>query len=336
MRSNLLCLLCLVVVATGCSSFKSHKRMNLAPFAETTISLASDIEFGLTETSRSTNLRKYWKDPVLLEHRQEWEKVRVLLKGVVAYSVEITALGNSNLSGPERCEELASFLDPLARPVVLYERVRAHISEERMGEILEDIRAQKKLLDALAAAQPLIDEVARISDNIFDEVQESLDKTTLHVVGRIDAENTQVVKFAELVKRRQYEVFETILLLARYRTGDESALPLLWELDPQLKEHAKSDKKLTQEEIFAIEARLIKKSEFAYDIKELIAPDMVLYEAEQQAMADLYTDATHQLKRARVTMIIWARAHRNLASGITDPATIDLFSVTKKAIKTAL
>ena len=44
------------------------------------------------------------------------------------------------------------------------------------------------------------------------------------------------------------------------------------------------------------------------------------YEYGQQALADMYTDATHQPKRARVT----------------DPAAIDLFSVTKKAVKAAL
>jgi hypothetical protein len=177
--------------------------MNLAPFAETTISLASEIDFGLTETSRAAHMRKYWKDPVLIEHRQQWEKVRVLLKAVVAYSVEITALGNSNLSGPERCQELADFLDPLARPVVEYPKVRTHISPERMTEILADIRAQKKLLDALGASQPLIDEVARISDEIFDEVLGSLDDTARHLMGRIDDENAQVVHFTELAKRRQ-------------------------------------------------------------------------------------------------------------------------------------
>jgi hypothetical protein len=165
-----------VVFSTGCSNFRSRERLDLAPFAENTISLASDIEYGLTETNRLVHLRELLQDPVVAEHRAEWEKVRVLMKGVVAYSVEVTTLGNSTLKGPERAQALAEFLDPLARPVLDEERAKARarirISTTGMDSILTDIRAQKNLLDALQAAQPVIDEVARISDEIFDEVGE--------------------------------------------------------------------------------------------------------------------------------------------------------------------
>ena len=43
-----------------------------------------------------------------------------------------------------------------------------------------------------------------------------------------------------------------------------------------------------------------------------------------------------QLKKARVTVLIGARAHRNLSEGVTDPAKIDIFDVTKKAVDTVL
>ena len=87
--------LLMLLFLTGCSYVKSKQQLDLAPFAENTISLASEIEYGLTESSRLINLRELWNDPVLIAHRQEWEKVRVLMKGVVAYSVELTTLGSS-------------------------------------------------------------------------------------------------------------------------------------------------------------------------------------------------------------------------------------------------
>ena len=34
--------------------------------------------------------------------------------------------------------------------------------------------------------------------------------------------------------------------------------------------------------------------------------------------------------------MIWAKAHRNLAEGVSDAAKIDIFDVTKKAIGTVL
>ena len=41
-------------------------------------------------------------------------------------------------------------------------------------------------------------------------------------------------------------------------------------------------------------------------------------------------------KKARVTIMIWARAHRNLSEGVTDPAKLDIFDLTKKAVDTVL
>jgi hypothetical protein len=37
------------------------------------------------------------------------------------------------------------------------------------------------------------------------------------------------------------------------------------------------------------------------------------------------------LRQARVAIIAWSRAHQRLASGITDPAEIDIFGIAKKA-----
>lgn len=57
-----------LIVLNGCSSLRSTKRLDLAPFAEHTISLASDIEYGLTETSRAVYLREFWHDPEVVAH----------------------------------------------------------------------------------------------------------------------------------------------------------------------------------------------------------------------------------------------------------------------------
>jgi len=42
------------------------------------------------------------------------------------------------------------------------------------------------------------------------------------------------------------------------------------------------------------------------------------------------------LRKSRITVIVWSRAHRDLARGIVDPARINIFDLTKKAIDTAL
>jgi len=326
--------LAILLLVAGCSRFKSSKRLDLSPFAENTMSIAAEVEYGLTETSRAVNLREYWDHPAIVAHRLEWEKVRVLLKGVVAYSVEVTTLGNSTLSGPDRCVALADYLDPLARPVV--ERGRINITPAKLDSIIADIRTRKSLLEALGAAQPIIDEIARISDNIFDDVRVSLDNTARALMQAIDENNAKVVEWDRLRTEGQYRIFDSGALLTYYRRGDDTALVKLFELDPQLREYVADEKKLTPQEIDAIEQRLFLKVRTAREFGDLIAPDLARYHTQQKELADIYTDSAHQLRKAKVTMIVWSRVHRNLANGITDPAQINLFDLTKKAIKTAL
>ena len=329
-----------VLIATGCSSFRSKERINLAPFAENTISLAAEIEYGIGEASTFVNLRELWNDPALAAHRKEWDKVRALMKGVVAYSVEVTTLGNSTLSGPERAQSLAEFLDPLARPVLEYHRVAAtalRITPTRMDSILTDIRKQKDLLAALRAAQPVIDEVARLSDQIFDQVDESLDDTARALITRIDQINANAVYYDKLVNQVQYSIFRRIVFLSNYRRTHEVAqLDSLYKEDPQLLEMVATPKSPTLEELANIESRLFDKVQAMDLFEKQIRPDIERYHLQQIELAEIYKRASTQLKRARTTMIVWSRAHRNLSQGITDPAKVNLFDITKKAIKTAL
>jgi len=340
LMNRLIAVVILFALVSGCSYIRPTKRLDLAPFAENTISLATEIDYGVTESSNFVNLRVIWNDPVLAAHRMEWEKIRALLKGVVAYSVELTTLGNSTLDGPERARALADFLEPLARPVLESDRnaiARLGITPAKMDSVLLDIRGQKDLLGALGAAQPIIDEVARVSDDIFDEVDASLDRTTVALVARLDQINRNAVYFQKVVDEDQYSILQRFLYLDEYRNNNDiSAADSLFMEDPQLLELVKDPKNLTLDELSKIEDRLLLKMNAIDAFSKQIQPDIDRYHAQQIELAGLYVKASNQLKRARTTMIVWSRAHRNLAQGITDPARIDLFDITKKALKTAL
>ena len=84
----------LSAMSMGCSSFRQTTHLDFKPFAEYTITLAADIEYGLSR-SKIHYLREFHNDPVLVNHGEMWNGVRMILKGVVAYSVEVTTLGSS-------------------------------------------------------------------------------------------------------------------------------------------------------------------------------------------------------------------------------------------------
>ena len=74
----------------------------------------------------------------------------------------------------------------------------------------------------------------------------------------------------------------------------------------------------------------------AIEVKELLGRDQERYRNQQEELDNVYSDTVIQLKKARVTIVVWARAHRNLSQGVTDPARIDLFDITKKAMQTVM
>jgi hypothetical protein len=332
---KLVSLVVLLALLTGCSYVRESKHLDFKPFAEYTITLAADIEYGLSR-NKVHYLREFINDPALAAHGEMWDGVRIILKGVVAYSVEVTTLGGSTLSGPERCDKFAEFLDDLVRPVLRTYPGVLHADEADLDTLLTNIRSQKDLLGALGQAQPLIDELARVSDQVFDRVVDDLDIITDYLVTKIDSMNADVILFANLVRTGQAQVFHSLVLLGDYRRGDPEALPKLLELDPQLRELIDADDKLTIKEIQAIEERLLFKAQKAREFKEQLAPDLELYRLQQAELADLFNNARRQLTKARITVVVWSRSHRNLAQGIVDPAKVNIFDLTKKAIDTAL
>jgi len=43
-------------------------------------------------------------------------------------------------------------------------------------------------------------------------------------------------------------------------------------------------------------------------------------------------EAQRAVRRARTTALAWAQAHRKLASGLTDPAQIDMMGITTRLL----
>ena len=335
MKKMLLLVPCLLLLA-GCSTFKKSQRLDLSPFAEYTVNLASDIEFGLTTGSKVHYLMDYRSDPQVLEHKALWQYVRQLVRAIVAYSVEVTTLGGSKLPEAERNEEFAMFLDRLVRPSLAKYPDTIRITEAGLDSLLVDVREQKTFLDALGSAQPLIDEIARLSELIFDELQDSLDNTADHLLASIEEDNADVKFVRARLKEVQKRWVDSLMILGRIRRGEDDLWDKLLETEPQLADFLPQDREPTAADIQAVEDRLFYLMEKVVDFKEQYAPDMAYYRNQVLELDELYKSAMLHIKKSRVTVIVWARAHRDLARGVTDPAKIDIFDITKKAVKTAL
>jgi hypothetical protein len=259
-----------------------------------------------------------------------------VIRGIVGYSIQLVTISESRITEQEKAGALADYLDDLLRPVLAAPRPDLHLTEEEFDEILARVREQKKFLEALNAAQPIIDEIARASTDLLDNVQSRAMAAGEEVDDAIEREHNEVRRINTLLREAQLWTFNSLIHLGNYRTGDKSALDSLFAREPSLYEQVSDPANVTKADLQAIEKRLLFKLSEVRNLKDQIEPELELYRNQQQELDDLVDAALGAIKKARVSIVVWSRVHRRMAAGITDPSKINMFGITKKVVDAAL
>ena len=322
--------LCALIAAIGCSKFRSSKRLNLGPFAEQMIAVAGDIQYGLAQ-EQPVYLRQYRKDPAVVDFQLRATKMRAVIRGTIAYSIETVTIGDSDLTGPERAQAMANYLDGLLRPILMSPEPELHMTVADLDTVITNVRAQKKLLDALAAAQPIIDEVAYSAGELFDQSKDALDAMLNHLRDRVDEEHADILLADRMLRKEQVSTVLGIGYLKLHRQGDETAMDSLFAREPSLDEVVKVPGKPTAKEMRAIEERMLYKLRGLREVRDQLAPDIELYWEKQREIDRLAAAYNAALRKATVAVLAWARAHARLAAGVVDPAKINRLGLARSA-----
>jgi len=324
-----------LAVLLGCSNFRSQRHMDLKPFAEDMIAIAGDIQYGLGQNN-VVYLRGYEDLPEARRVRTMGLKARRLIRETIAYAIEVVTLAESSQKDEEKSKALADYLDGLLRPVLSKPVPPLNITVAELDTIVADVAQQKKFLDALAAAQPVIDEVARVSGELFDDTKNALDELMVAVQERIDEDIKPVIDADKALRKAQVETTYNLGFLQKYRMGDRSAIDSLMAVEPSLHEFDIPEGEPSRELLYAIEERLSAKLRFLREVRDQLRPDVELYWKRQEELGTLSASYNAALRQARVAVLAWARAHARLAAGVTDPAQIDLLGIARKAAGSAV
>jgi hypothetical protein len=306
--------------------------MNLTPFAENMIEMAGNIQYGLAQ-EKVVYLRNFMDIPETRELEIYLNKIRTVMRGSIAYSIEIVTLSSSTLSGPEQCEALADYLDGLLRPALTSPVPPLHFTIGEFDTMLQNTREQKKLLDALSMTQPIVNEIARIISETLDDANLAVDAANNAIATALDERNGALIEGIEMIRNYQLNAIASVGYIAKHRRGVPNAFDTLLSMQPSLYEVVSNPGNPTPEDLIAAENRLIYIMKTLQEIRAQMMPDLELYwkqHGELENLTDAYKAA---LRKSQVTMIAWSRAHQRLASGITDPAKINVLGLAKKAAK---
>ncbi|MCH7548363.1 MAG: hypothetical protein IH969_02305 [Candidatus Krumholzibacteriota bacterium] len=294
------------------------------------IQLAADIEYDLGQV-QAVYVRNYIDGPKVAVLSLYGESVRGIIRGMIWYSLELVSLAESHMSGEERSEVLADYLDGVMRPVLSSPAPRLNFTIAELDILIGEVAKQDNFLDALNAAQPLIDEAARVAAEVLAETQEAVDAAVVEIRGRIDDDRLDIAISARELTKAHAAIARDIIYLRHYRMGDAAALDTLFAKEPSLREVVKNQEQPTPEDLRAIEERLLFIIRSLAELRVHLQPALELYWKQHREVDQMQTTYSAALRRARVAVIAWDRGHQRLAAGITEPAEIDLIGIARSA-----
>ena len=325
----------MILASLGCSHFTPSTSANLAPFAEQTLAMAGSIDHSLGQ-GRLVYARHLAQGPETARYKESLGKLQGHVRGIVAYSLQVVTVAESGLPADEKAKELAGFLDRLIDHISPDADVRSNLDKENVLAIIESVRAQESLMDALREAQPLVDEAGTATLAIINELTDSGAAAEAEIAGAIQERHGAMMRYAGIFKRQQAEVLEGLTLVDGYWKGDDLALEPLRESAPRFMAGVPPVGEMTADDVRLIEQRFFGRLEELDQARQSMASDLDVYFEQMQELDRLSHSSTTALRTARVAVHLWVKTHRQLSRGITKPATFDLFKITESLVGSVL
>ena len=326
----------ILFVFSGCSLFAPTQKVELTPYAENLIQITQDIQYGLSQ-SQVVYLREYIDGPKIEELHDYGQKTRKMVRNIIAYSIDIVTLGHTDIKEDKKPEKLADYLDQLLRPLLVEKpESKLDFTIDELEIVLKNVGEQDKFLDALSAAQPLINNIASTMSTFIEDGNDVLDEALQEVYDQIMDDSEIFIEAERKLRDAQIHTMFNIQYLEKYRMGDQAALDTLLVKEPSLKEYIADRSKINSADLKAMEERFIFKLKALHDVREQLSVDIELYNNQMYELekhSKMYKEA---LRQVRIVVIVWSEAHAKLAAGVTDPAKIDLIGLVVDAAKSIL
>lgn len=315
----------------GCASFQASRRLDVSPFAQNTVGLIGEVQRA-NQPLEWVYLKKYEMLPVVVEARETFAPARELMRGIATYSTQIVSIHESPLSESRRSQEVARYLDETIRER-LKQVPRAHefLTQAELDKAVQGARSAPTFMAALAAAQPVVSAALAYGNEIYDEMDQAINKADLELMSRIEGEYTQVKDERDRLESMQLAGIVSYRRLTEYRLGNNAALDSLRATDAEAAELLPAGKKPSAAALDGAEKQIRDRVDAIGQMHDKLDPQFQVYKSEQAELDELLTQAREASRLGRITLITWARAHRNLANGIAVPASIDVMGMFRSA-----
>jgi hypothetical protein len=277
-------------------------------------------------------LKKYESLPAILEARRMYGPARELMRGIAIYSTQIVSIYESPLPDSRRSQELSRYLDETIRARLKDNpRSDAFLTQAELDKAVQGARSAGSFMEALGAAQPVVSAALAYGNQIYDDMDQAIGKADNELQSRIEVEFAPLKHEMARIEALQLSSISAFRLLTEYRMGSNSALDSLRAIDPESAETLPAGKKPTAAALEGAEKQILERVETLGQMHARLDPQFEIYKAQQAELEMLRTQAREAARLGRITLITWARSHKNLAAGIAVPAQIDIMGMVKGA-----
>jgi hypothetical protein len=329
-------LVLLATAAPGCSYFTASKRVDMQPFAENTVTAIGEMR-KMEAPPVWIRLRPYFSHPTILEARSAAKPLFEIVRAINAYSLQVVSLNESRIPDPQKSRELAKFIQGASERALLKDEDTAQITltPERQQAILKDIEKQEKFIDALQAAEPIVNAVLARGLALADSVDAAIGRAANAIEAEVQNQYGPMLANRVALLSLQDRTIKNLALTEGIAFGDDAAPEEVKKAVPVLAEYVPAGKRPSPKEQQAMVATLSGQALRIKAALEQIEPEYQAYRESVLELDNLRAKTTENAKLARSVMMIWARSHKNLARGVEVPAMFDLAKIVMSAAGTA-
>lgn len=324
----------MVLWVGACSSSKwmKSRSANLAPFAEQTISMVGQLNYTVSreEILYLRGMVDYMGGPeILTRYTGLQDQVIRMLKGMVAYSLQVVAISEQNITTDKKVNALADIIIALQSPVLENNIVAFPITREEFDTIINNIRASETYLQALQNSTPLINKFQQYAGTVLDETKAELTTLSLEINDAIEKKYALTREFYEEWRLIRDEYYKVLVQLSRYAENKE---PIYFKQMKQsglipVKQALKGKTNLSDSEIIKLHMELSERMRLFNENNKFVLPDIKDYHRTILELEEIVKNHDDGIKLIRLAFIAWSRAYGRMAAGKTDPA--EWFDITE-------
>lgn len=310
-----------LTIGQGCTAIseklvgKEHEE--ITPFAQKTVEVLAVENIQIHE-SELIHLRPYVDDSFveLAELQQQMQRVDAFRDSIIAYSIDLVRVTELYSTDTDRVDAYASHIE---QTVGEMELMWLDISDQEWEQIVDDLRAQETLLDALRTFQPVINRASRDFEQLICSIETDLiTAARTEFDRRIEADFMEINEFLLRQKSMREQLVVAMIAIDEYRHGRSAAIAEFRQKQTPIGKLFPADA-LSEQQIDRLETDLYERIKKSTSLIAEMHLDSANYEKARNELYQREAELRAALNIARVQITTWALAHQALANGVKDP-----------------